>query len=508
MNSGKICISILADNAADLVAMMRRAEPLADVVELRFDQLDVENIRLAFEQLTSEKQILLTMRPKEQGGHSQRNLNDRIGFWMEYALHKSIDHAAIWLDHEYDLIPSKDFMFWVDQCFIVRSRHYLEGEKANPEKAYETIASPNEVGKIVISAKSAEDAIDVWKLLVRSREEGRKLTALAMGEAGKWTRILGPAHGAFMTYAALESGSETAPGQLTADDLLNIFRVRELDQETAVYGVIAGNTTYSASPWMHNAAFKAAGINSVFLPMQTSDIDQFMKRMVLPESREVELNFHGFSVTNPYKQTIIPYLSAVDETAARIGAVNTVEVQDGKLYGFNTDAYGFISTLKAKYGDLAGARAAVFGAGGAARACVATLLDEGASVGVFARNVEKGAALAEEFAVTFEGAVGERDMASDFDIVVNATPLGTTGSNAKFAVLTAEKLAGVKLVYDLVYNPSETRLMQEAKAAEVPAIGGLEMVIAQAAAQFEIWTRQEAPIDVMRSAIEKRLGLD
>ncbi|MCC6328456.1 MAG: shikimate dehydrogenase [Acidobacteria bacterium] len=506
MNNAKICVSVFSEDAESLIGMMRRAESVADVIELRFDVLDSENVRIAFEQLVSEKQILLTMRPTEQGGHSTRDLTSRIGFWMEYALHRNIDHGSIWIDHEYDLIPGKDLMFWVDQCFVVRSRHYLDGEIANLDKAYDTVVSEEEVGKIVVAVENAEDAVDVWKLLARAAKDGRRLTALAMGEAGKWTRILGPAHGAFMTYAALEPGGETAPGQLAAEDLTDIFRVRELDQDTAVYGIIAGKTDYSASPWMHNPAFRSAGLNAVFVPLQTNDLDSFMKRMVLPASREVELNFHGFSVTNPHKQAIIQYLDEVDEAAAKIGAVNTVKIENGKLYGYNTDAHGFISTLKHEYGELSGARVALFGAGGAARACAAALLDAGASVGIFARSEERGTALANEIDVPFEGRVGERKMADDFDIIVNATPLGTAGSNAEYCVLSGPELGGIKLVYDLVYNPPETTLIREAKAAGVPAVNGLGMMIEQGAKQFEIWTDQQAPVDIMRAGIEKRLS--
>jgi 3-dehydroquinate dehydratase/shikimate dehydrogenase len=505
MNNGKICVSVFAETADELISLLRRAETIADVVELRFDGLDPENIRIAFQQLTSDKQILLTMRPKAQGGRSDRNRTDRVGFWTEYALHKMIDHGSIWIDHEYDLIPDKDFMFWIDQCFVVRSRHYREGETGDLNKAYETVVSDAEVGKIAVTVKETTDAIGIWKLLLKANEEERRLIPIAMGEGGKWTRILGPAHGAFMTYAALEAGSETAPGQISAEDMSKVFRVRNLDRESAVYGVVAGNTSYSVSPWMHNAAFKAVGLNAVFVPLQTTDLDQFMKRMVLPDSREIDLNFKGFSITNPHKQEVIRYLDQVDDTASRIGAVNTVKIEDGKLYGYNTDAFGFISTLKDEYGALNGARVALFGAGGAARACIATLLDERASVSVFARNEEKGNALAEEFGVAYEGSAGDRIMAVDFDIVVNTTPLGTIGTNANFAVLTAPQLGGLKLVYDLVYNPPETRLMREAKAAEVPAIGGLEMVIAQGAKQFQIWTGKKAPLGEMRAAIEKRM---
>lgn len=508
MNNGKICVSVFAENAEELLALKTRAEEIADVVELRFDGLSQEDARAAFLELNSDKQILMTMRPKDQGGHSTKDMASRVGFWMEYALHNEIDHGKIWIDHEHDLIPQKDFMFWVDQCFVVRSRHYLENQTVNLGKAYETVVSEKEVGKIALTTKDVVDAIPLWKLLVRAKEEGKRLIPVAMDEAGKWTRILGPAHGAFLTYATLETGAETAPGQINAEDMIDVFRVRELTEDTAVYGVVAASTGYSASPWMHNAAFKAAGVDAVFVPLQTKDLEQFLTRMVLPTSREVELNFKGFSVTNPHKEAIIPSLDEVDETAAKIGAVNTVKIEDGKLHGYNTDAYGFISTLKGQISDLSGMRVAVFGSGGAARACVHALIEEGCTVTIFARNAEKGTALAEEFGAEYQPMAGEPRIAENFDIAVNTTPLGTAGSSANFTVLTAPQIEGLKLVYDLVYNPSETRLLREAKEAGVPAIGGTEMVIAQGARQFEIWTGQEAPIAVMREAIEKRLATE
>ena len=506
MNNGKICVSVLAETAEELVALLRRAEEVADVVEMRFDALDGEGIRNAFEQLASSKQVLITMRPTEQGGRSQRDLIERIGFWNEYALHALIDHSAIWIDHEHDLIAEKDFMFWLDQCFVVRSKHYLQGQIADLNLAYETVVSDEEVGKIAVTTDDATDAIGIWKALLRAGEEGKRLIPIAMGEAGKWTRILGPAYGAFLTFAALETGGETAAGQISIEDMTDTYRVRELDKQTLVYGVIAGNTSYSVSPWMHNAAFKAAGLNSVFVPLQTTDVGALINRMVRPETREVELNFAGFSVTNPHKETIIEFLDEVDETASEIGAVNTVMIEDGRLHGYNTDAHGFISTLKAKAGDLNGSRVAVFGAGGAARACVYSLVKERAAVTVFARNEAKAAALSEKFGVARESSACDRRMADDFDIVVNTTPLGTSGSNSGYAILSADQLGGLRLVYDLVYNPQVTTLMREAEAAGVPAISGMEMLIAQGAKQFEIWTGLDAPAAEMRAAVEKRLG--
>src|SRR5262249_54836428 len=157
-------------------------------------------------------------------------------------------------------------------------------------------------------------------------------------------RILGLAHGAYLTYASLESGSETAPGQISAEDMKNVFRVKELDESTDVYGIIAGDTSYTMSPYVHNAAFKAAGVNAVFVPLQVSDLDEFIRRMVRPETREIELNFKGFSVTNPHKQAIVRHLDFLYETARNTGAVNTISIENGKLYGHNTDADGFLSS--------------------------------------------------------------------------------------------------------------------------------------------------------------------
>jgi shikimate dehydrogenase len=284
----------------------------------------------------------------------------------------------------------------------------------------------------------------------------------------------------------------------------NVFRVKELDTDTQVFGIIAADTSYSLSPFMHNSAFKSARLNSVFVPLQTKDLDSFMRRMVLAGTREVELNFAGFSVTNPHKQRIMQYLDEIDETATMIGAVNTVKIDNGKLLGYNTDAPGFIRPLKNLYGDLKGAKAIVVGAGGGARACIHALKKEGVDVTVMARDDSKASAIADEFGIS-STTLDSDNRTLKTDILINATPLGTKGERERDSVATAEELGSVKLVYDLVYNPSETRLLREAKTAGAKTLGGLEMLIAQGARQFEIWTGGEAPVEEMKAAIEERL---
>jgi shikimate dehydrogenase len=264
------------------------------------------------------------------------------------------------------------------------------------------------------------------------------------------------------------------------------------------------------SPYLHNAAFRSAGLNAVFVPLQVQDLDAFMRRMVMPETREIDLNFRGFAVTNPHKQAIIKYCSRADTTAKAIGAVNTLKFDGDRPAGLNTDAEGFIRPLEKKFGDLSGARVAVVGAGGAARACVFGLKKTEANVTVVARNMERSNALADEFEISYKqfqlnSSQFPVHSFSEFDVVVNTTPLGTRGEQVNQTIATAEQLKNVKLVYDLVYNPSETRLLCEARKAGAHTINGFDMLVAQAGEQFRIWTGLTAPVEEMAAAARKKL---
>lgn len=496
----KICISLCSRTADELFEKIANAEPIADVIELRFDCLNPDQIHPVIEHLpTIGKPYLITYRPSEQGGMRVLPPNIRLVFW--HRILPALSARDLLIDLEAEI----NFPLRFDETKVIRSAHFFNDPPTDLRPTFFDLADLGDgIIKIAAAGDDITDALPAWKLLKAAETEERRVIPIAMGEAGKWTRILGPAHGAFMTYAALNEADATAPGQITARDLTDVYRVKELSRGTKVHGIVAGNTSYSISPWMHNAGFKAAGEDRVFIPLQVTDLDAFIKRMVRPETREVDLNFAGFSVTNPHKQAIIAHLDEIDETAKRIGAVNTVKIEDGKLFGYNTDAHGFITPLKEVYGNLQGARVAVVGAGGAARACVYTLTEAGTDVTVFARDPEKATQLAGSFGTrtatlpeTFAG----------FDIVVNCTPLGTKGDTEDESIATADQLEGVKLGYDLVYNPIETRLISEAKAAGVNTLGGLEMLIAQGGEQFKIWTGREAPIEAMTAAVKSKLNL-
>jgi 3-dehydroquinate dehydratase/shikimate dehydrogenase len=477
-----------------LFALIKRAAAIADIVEVRFDALEPRDVRPAVLSIAAseiDKPLIATFRAKEQGGFRDLGRDEREDFWNRL--------PDIFLaDVEEDMLAASATI----QKRIV-SYHDMTGHPEDVGAIDARLsAAHTDATKIAVSTSDATDSIKLWNLL----DQHNGFIPVGMGEAGIWTRILSLAHGAFLTYAGLDESGATAPGQLTAREMIELYRVKKLDLETKVYGVIGNPVSSSLSPVIHNAAFAASGINAVFIPLLVKDLDAFMSRMVLPATREVELNFCGFAVTMPHKQTIIKYLDGLDPVATAVGAVNTVALVGGKFMGYNTDVDGFIEPLARHFGDLHGARVAVLGAGGAARACIYGLKQSGAEVSVLARNESKAEALARELAVNGSSLskIKNQNSKIPFDIVVNATPLGMKGQLSDQTPLTAEELGGVKFVFDLVTRPDDTPLIREANAAGVPTTGGQEMLIAQAIKQFEIWTGRSAAESVMKEAVLDR----
>ncbi|MEP6946371.1 MAG: shikimate dehydrogenase [Acidobacteriota bacterium] len=501
MNQGKICISVSAKTPVELIEQIRRAESVADIIEVRFDSL--AEIPLSGEVLSNifkhkaKTPWIATFRPHEQGGGREMTLKERESFWTAAP-------GSEFRDVEEDIIP---ILMKVWQPTLICSQHDFAGVPVDIDALYERLVGTGaDIVKIAYAAADITDTIPVWRLLKRAKTENKRIIPIAMGDAGKFTRIIGTARGAFLTYAPLDEGGETAPGQVTARDLVDVYRVKERGEHTAVFGVIGDPISQSLSPYMHNPAFTASGIDAVFVSLLVKDIGEFMRRMVRAETREVDLNFGGFSVTMPHKQSIMPFLDVVTPMAEAIGAVNTVEIEDGVLTGYNTDAYGFITPLLEKFGALEGARVAVFGAGGAARAVVYALKHESTDITIFARDAKKANDLAAEFGVG-AAAITNKNLriGGSFDILVDATPLGMEGPLENKALFTADELDGLKFVFDLVTKPADTPIIREAKLAGISTLGGLEMLVAQGARQFQIWTATKPPLEAMKAGVLDRM---
>jgi len=512
-----VCVSRLSE----LADAVRAAADVADVIELRLDYLTEVDLSHAGEAIASvlkavDQQIILTLRPAEYGGARAISAQDRLLFRLQYSGYLKSDRDDL-CDLELDLalllqkragegndVVGTNLCDW-DRTIC--SYHDLVGVPADLEKIYESMAqTESRILKLAVQADDALDCLSIFRLLDRAQREGREMIAIAMGEAGAMTRILGPSRGSFLTFAALDKEKGTAPGQLTARELRDIYRIDCIDRHSRVFGVAGRPVSHSISPHIHNAAFAAADLNAVFIPFDVGDVIGFVRRMVHPQTRELDWQISGLSVTAPHKSVVMQCLNRIDVAAREIGAVNTIVVQDNELHGYNTDAAGFVAPLRNVRETFRGARCAVIGAGGAARAAIWALKQEGADVTVFARDATKAEFLAKTFGVKHQQ-LSPRGFAG-YDLLVNATPLGTHGQLQNEAILTSDQLRGVRLAYDLVYNPFETRFLSDARAAGCETIGGLEMLIAQAVEQFKLWTGKHPNVEVMRAAATRQLAID
>ena len=495
-NTTLICVPICAPTLPEMETMVVRAGSVADIIELRADCLLEQEVPKFVERVgqiisSVAVPVIITFRPAEEGGYRTLTILERKEFWQSMK-----PSPKVLFDIEYVLTTTEAV---IRSSNIVCSNHSFEGVPVDFERRYERLAAtPARILKVAVQANDTVDCLPVFRLLERAANEGKKLIALAMGDAGLTTRILGPSRGSYLTYAALEEGSGTAPGQLTVEQLRSLYRIDKINRKTRIFGLVGSPVMHSISPHVHNAGFEAEDVDGVYIPFEVKDLKPFIERMVRPGSRELDWQLGGLSVTAPHKLTVMNHLDWIDDRALEIGAVNTVVIEGDKLLGYNTDVDGFIEPLLTMNALSGNSRAAVIGAGGAANAAVWSLKKTGVDVVLFARNAEKARLLAEKFSLSCEPLEGATF--AGFDLVVNATPLGSLGARQQLTPATADQLNGVKLAYDLVYNPSETLFMSEAKAAGCQTLGGMEMLVAQARRQFKLWTGKDAPAEVMHAA--------
>ncbi len=507
-NSVRICVPVCEQSLGAAVRAIARAAEIGDLIEVRLDCLDPLQLGESFkngEHLFdhSPRPTILTFRPAEQGGHRKLDTKSRLRFWLF-----NRPTSAEFLDLELDLALNASVLDYgkkVDWTRVICSHHDFVGVPADLKQIFDRMTqTPARILKIAFRADDITDCIAAFHLLDQARSENREMIAIAMGTAGITTRVLGPSRGAFLTYGALENESATAPGQITARELRTLYRIDRISRQTRIIGVAGLPVAHSISPYIHNAAFESAQFDGVYMPFEVREISSFIKRMVHPRTREIDWNFLGLSVTAPHKTSVMSCLDWIDPASKEIGAVNTIVVQGDELHGFNTDADALVGPIVSRIGELRGARCAVIGAGGAASAAVWSLRQKGAEVTVFARDVSKGRRLAEKFGATWKP-LGSA-LFEGFVIVINATPLGTSGAQETETPAAAAQLRGARLAYDLVYNPAETRFLREAREAGCELIGGLEMLVTQAAEQFRLWTGAEPPETVMREAALRALG--
>ena len=497
-----------ADLLAALIAGADRVECRLDFLATPPDRADLETILAGH-----AHQAIVTCRPQREGGRFQGDETRRLEI-----LRLAADLGCLAVDVEVDVPPADR----PDTKTIILSHHDFAGNMPDLE-AYLPAGETTAIPKVAFQAHGPEDALRAMDFL---RGCPGPAIALAMGPHGVASRILARKFGAWGSFASLRAGGESAPGQLTIADMKQTCRWDRIGPRTAVFGVIGHPVAHSMSPAIHNAAFEAVGMDAIYVPLLVEPGWDAFHRLMDALLNRPWLDWRGLSVTIPHKENALRYVGAenCDELAMKIGAVNTITIGDkqalrmgeapnaGRLkseamkppvLGDNTDYSAAIDALCAAMGiarqGLAGREVAVLGAGGAARSVVAALCHYGAAVTVHNRTVSRAAQLAEEFGCR-ASALGDIATAP---IVINCTPLGM--SPKVDACPVAELSPAVQVVFDTIYNPLETRLLAMARRRGCVCVAGLEMFVRQAVAQFEIWTGQPAPVEVMRQVVLNRL---
>ncbi len=506
---GKLCIAIQAGSAAELIARATVALADSKFLEFRLDALPKPAAALpkVAEFLAGHRDVtaIATCRREPNGGQFAGSLNAELEVLLS-AAESGCQIVDLELESAEEAKPAQLAKFRTQLAeagaALLISFHDFSRTKGLDQAADRIAAFEPDFVKIVSTAKTLADNLAVLKL-IRDRSVSAQVVGIAMGEEGIVSRVLGVRAGAAFTFAAFgdgaDSGFATAPGQITAHTFRDLYRFEQLDHATRIFAVLGNPIAHSLSPLMQNTAFRREGVNAVLLPLKVRALADLLKLLA-------DLPLAGAAVTMPLKQEILPYLANTNPLIARIGACNTLRVStDGKLIGFNTDVEGVVRPLEKRL-RLKGAKIAVLGAGGAARAAVFGLVDQGAEVFIVNRTHENAVALAKE--AKAKAIKHEQFAKLRFDVLINSTPCGMAGGNNRNAgqeLPIAENELNAGLVFDLVYNPLETPLLKLAKERGIPVISGLEMFVQQGARQFEIWTGKPAPQAEMHRVVELAL---
>jgi 3-dehydroquinate dehydratase / shikimate dehydrogenase len=483
----RICAVVAASTAAEMSKLVRSALSRTSTVEVRLDWLSSDAERARFLDWLRKRRswnatFLATCRRREGGGKFPGGV-DRELYWLIQAR----EAGCQWCDLEVETLrklPGQSVREYPVPPRVMLSVHDFDRTPDLPRSVNLPARGGVDAVKIAAEARTIGDSVR----LLRLARNSRNFVAVPMGEAGLPARILALREGSALAYAPVAAA--TAPGQVSLDEIIHLYRAHTLTCRTRVYGVIGDPIGHSLSPLLHNTGFIARRIDAVYLPFLVRQLGDFFAAVP-------EFGIRGFSVTIPHKQAILKHLKECEPLAAEIGAANTVVVRgDGSLYGCNTDYVGVLRALEKKL-QIKGSRALIFGAGGSAHAAAFALARAGAIVAICARR-EKAA---KELARAVGGeVVPRRALRTEFfDAILNTTPVGMHPHDGISPLAPGELHS--RIVMDLIYRPQRTQLLKLAAKKGIATVSGLEMFLAQGFAQWEIWMGKRAPEAAMRRAV-------
>ncbi len=485
-----IAAPVVAPTMDEALSQLREARRQGvDLVELRLDAFR-EPFDLAVLLKAAPVPAIVTCRPRWAGGSFDGTEEARLRH-----LRRAVTLGAAYVDCESEVVSR---IRPRGTTRLIASYHNF-GETPTDlvsiVRAMEHL--PCAVVKFATHANDLQDNLRVWEAVAACTKPA---IGLCMGELGEASRILALRKGGLLTFGSLGSGLESAPGQHTARDLRELYRVDTITASTELYAVVGDPIAHSMSPAIHNAAFQHLDLDAVYLRFRVRDFPGFLDRIA------PAVGLRGVSVTIPHKHAALEASGRVETAARRIGAVNTLCRTDAGWDGSNTDCAAALDAIRSAARRaklrLRGRAALILGAGGTARALAVGLASAGCPLVFANRTRSRAAGLAHEFG----GTVLDLEMAHTgrFGVIANTTAVGMHPREDATPVDPSVFRKGM-VVFDAVYNPPTTRFLREAKRAGATVATGLDMFVGQAARQFELWTGWRAPRAVMRKVVRDRL---
>jgi|694.fasta_scaffold28409_2 3-dehydroquinate dehydratase/shikimate dehydrogenase len=478
-----ICVAIKGSSLSEMQRLIEEALPYAHLIELRLDALEEIDIPALKEMKEAcPLPFIFTLRSQFQGGFIPLSEEKRYSLLRDIAAIK-----PTYLDLEYGTPPSLAAQIRAEHPEIKQIVSYhqfsqfpedLDGLLCEMKKV------PADLYKIAAYTKSSEEALH----LMHWAKSQTNVVAIGMGPKGQFSRPLAPLQGQAFSYACLQEALETAPGQLSAKQLIDQYRYRTLSSKTAIYGLIGDPVDLSISDVTHNHWMERSHLDAVYvkIPVSIAELKDFLQTAK-------KFPFRGLSVTMPLKEALLPFLDQIDPEALAIGAVNTLVRQDDRWIGYNTDGWGALNAIE-QVTPILGKNIVLIGAGGAARAIAYEGIKRGAIVTIANRDREKAMILASKLgckAKTMDVCASE-----GYDILINCTP-------APMPIVDAHILPKT-VIMDIKTKPKKTLFLQNGLKKGCSIIYGYKMFIEQAIGQFEHWFPGELFSQQCREILEKR----
>jgi 3-dehydroquinate dehydratase / shikimate dehydrogenase len=490
-----ICVSIARGRHRHMIAEHRHlVQQGANLVELRLDYIAGE-VNLKRLLIDRPCPVVITCRRERDGGKFTGSEEQRL-----MLLRSAIAEGVEYVDLEDDIAAT---IARYGRTKRIISLHDYRRTPDDLADIHARLASLDaDIVKLATTANQPHDNLRMLELMKKSKVP---TVGICMGDIGTPSRILAGRFGAPFTFATFHHERTLAPGQLSYQQMTDIYHYDRIDSNTVIYGVVGDPIGHSLSPMIHNAAFRRLDINAVYVPFRVprEHLSQFL-------DDAPALGIRGLSVTIPHKEAVLKKISKMDETMTGIAAANTLVFNDGKVTGYNTDHQAALVSLDQALTEHHGQKtsldsqtALVLGAGGAAKAIAFALKRMGATVVVAGRTPQRAQQLAD--ALKCKTIDWPNRYSIQPDVLVNCTPVGMH-PNVDATPYDKHHLRPSMVVFDTVYNPENTLLLKDARSQSCTVVTGVEMFVRQACLQFQEFTGQQAPSDLMRDVLKRAIG--